>query len=128
MLEHIFLALWSNYSVDTALSDGTLHLLATITTFTHQLVKHPSWQNSKTQSSCQLKNTAYWIVLSWWIFYNTQCYLGSASSVLVKMRQSSLKNKDTETWILFLHQIVIPAPIWNILGLLLLDNLGPILQ
>ncbi len=53
------------FSVDIALSDRKCQLLATVTTFTCQLVKHTSWQNSKSQSSCQLQNTAYWIVLSW---------------------------------------------------------------
>ncbi len=48
------------------MSNGTLHLLATRTTFTGQLVKRTSWQNSKTQASCKLKYTAYWIVLSLW--------------------------------------------------------------
>ncbi len=45
---------------------GAFHQLSTVTTITCQLVKCTSWQKGKTQSSCQLKHTAYWISMSWW--------------------------------------------------------------
>ena len=50
----------------SALSAAIYHQLA-VTTFSYQLGKFTSWQMSKTQSSCQLKITAYWIFLSQWV-------------------------------------------------------------
>ncbi len=54
-----------NYSMDIALLAGTFHKVATMTICTYQLVKCTIWQKIKTQSSCQLKHTSYWIFVSW---------------------------------------------------------------
>ncbi len=62
--------LWSNYSVEPTVLADKFHQLATVTTFTCLLVKYTSQQKSKTQCSFQLKNTAYWLFLSW----STQWY------------------------------------------------------
>ncbi len=65
-IEKIAIILWSIFSVDIARPAHKCHRLATVTTFTCQLVKCTSWHKCKTQSICQLKNTAYWIFLSRW--------------------------------------------------------------
>ncbi len=53
------LNLCSNYSLEIAQPAGKCHQQDSVTTFTCQLVKCNSCQKSKTQSSCQLNNTAF---------------------------------------------------------------------
>ncbi len=53
----------SNYSVDIAMLAHKFHQLATVTSFTWQLVKCTIWQKYQNHSSCYLKNTAYRICL-----------------------------------------------------------------
>ncbi len=66
------------------MSAGTFQQLATVTTFACQLEKCTSWQNSKTQSSCQMKNTTYLLFMTWWAhivhYHNTFLLLQSHES------------------------------------------------